>query len=157
MFFTDPVAAFSNVRGALKRGAVLSFACWQPLTSNEWMLVPGMAAVSVLGTLPEMPAPDAPGPFSLGDPERTRGLLESAGFHDIDIAGHEDLMGTPEDRIPVAVESALKVGAVQRMLEDADAGTVDRVRAAIDDAMRSRLQHGEIKLSRSVFLVRAGA
>jgi SAM-dependent methyltransferase len=157
MFFADPVAAFTNVHEALKPGAALSFACWQPVTSNEWMLVPALAAVSVLGTLPEMPAPDAPGPFSLCDPDRTRKLLESAGFHEVDIVGHSDMLSMPEETIPFWVDSALKVGAVQRMLEDKDGETVERVRAAIDRELRSRLKDGELGLSRSVFLVRAQA
>jgi len=155
MFFADPVTAFANVHNALKPGAVLSFACWQPVTSNEWMLIPAMAAVSVLGVMPEMPAPDAPGPFSLSDPDRTRKLLESGGFHDVDISGHSDMMRMSEDAIPWWVDSALKVGVAQRMLEDKDSETVERVRAAIDRDLRSRVQDGELALSRSAFLVRA--
>lgn len=157
MFFADPVAAFANVHDALKPGGVLSFACWQAVTSNEWMLVPAIAAVSALGAAPEMPAPDAPGPFSLCDTDRTRAILEKAGFTGVDIKNHSDVMSMPEDTIPVWVDSALRVGMVQRMLEGADAGTTERVRAAIDEAMRSRLQHGEAVLSRSVFLVTAHA
>lgn len=157
MFFADPVAAFTNVHDALKPGAALSFVCWQPVTSNEWMLVPAMAAVSVLGTMPEMPAPDAPGPFSLADPDRVRNILGSAGFRDVDIADHSDVMRMPEEQIPSWVESALGVGAVQRMIEGADSETVERVRVAIDEAMRSRLQDGEVPLSRAILLVRADA
>ncbi|HVA73335.1 MAG TPA: methyltransferase domain-containing protein [Acidimicrobiales bacterium] len=157
MFYADPVAAFTNVHDALKPGAVMSFACWQAVTSNEWMLVPAMAAVSVLGTMPEMPGPDAPGPFSLSDADRTRKILESAGFHDIDISDHSDQMSVPEDRIPPWSDSALRVGAVQRMLDGAGSETVEQVRAAIDEAMRSRLQDGEVAFSRSIFLVRAEA
>lgn len=157
MFFADPVRAFTNVKRALKPGGRLSFACWQAVTSNEWMLLPGMAAVSVLGAMPEMPAPDAPGPFSLADPDRTRKILESAGFHGVDIAAKEDMMSTPEERIPTFVDSALRVGAVQRMLQDADPDTFERVRSAIDDAVRSKMQDGQVLLSRAIFLVRADA
>lgn len=150
MFFADPVAAFTNIHGALKPGATLSFACWQPVTSNEWMLVPAMAAVSVLGTMPETPAPGAPGPFSLADPDRTRTILGSAGFLDVDILGHSDVLSLPADIIPAWVDSALQVGAVQRMLEDKDHDTGERVRAAIDDAMRSRMQAaGSLSAGRS--------
>ena len=157
MFFADPVAAFTNVHRSLKPPAVLSFACWQPVTSNEWMLVPAQAAASVLGTPPEMPAPDAPGPFSLSDPNRIQRILASAGFHQVDINGHDDLVRTRAEGIPEAAASALRVGAVQRMLEKADAGTVARVRAAIEEAMRTRLRDGEVALTRSIFLVRAVA
>lgn len=157
MFFADPVAAFGNVHGALKPGGVLSFACWQAVTSNEWMLVPAMAAVSVLGTLPEMPGPDAPGPFSLADADRTRKILESAGFHDVDIAGHSDTMRMPEETVASWAESTMKVGAVQRMLEDKDAETAERVRVAINEELSSRVRDGELALRRAYFLVRAVA
>ena len=157
MFFADPVAAFTNVHRSLKPDAVLSFVCWQPMTSNEWMFVPAQAAVSVLGTPPEMPSPDAPGPFSLSDPDRIKRILGSAGFHHVEIDAHDDLMCTPAEGIPEAAASALRVGAVQRMLENADPETGERVRAAIEEAMRARLQDGEVALTRSILLVRAEA
>jgi SAM-dependent methyltransferase len=157
MFFADPVAAFTNVHRSVKPGSVISFACWQPVTSNEWMSVPAEAAVSVLGSPPELPAAGAPGPFSLSDRDRVGGILVSAGFHQVDIEAHDDLMRTPEARIPEAADAALRAGAVQRMLEGAGAETVERVRAAIEDAMRARLQDGETALTRGVFLVRANA
>jgi SAM-dependent methyltransferase len=155
MFFADPVAAFTNVRAALKTGGVLSFACWQPVAANEWMLLPALAAASALGTLPEAPPPDAPGPFSLGDPERTGAILASSGFHDVEIAGHADTLEVAEDQIPPWVEAALSVGAVQRMLEGAGDDDVRRIKAAIDEAMRSRLRSGIVELGRAFFLVRA--
>lgn len=157
MFFADPVAAFTNVHRSLKPGGRLSFVCWQPPTVNEWMSVPTLAAVAVLGTAPEMPAADAPGPFSLGDPDRVRGILDGAGFQDVDIKPHEDLLRTPEDAIPASADSALRVGAVQRMLEGADPEVVDQVRVAIEAAMLARLVDGEVALSRSILLVRATA
>jgi hypothetical protein len=94
MCFADPVPAFTNVARSLKPGGVLSFVCWQAVTSNDWMFVSAQAAVSVLGTVPEMPALDAPGPFSLTDQNRVRTILDSAGFHNIDIKAHDDLMRT---------------------------------------------------------------
>ncbi len=157
MFFADPVAAFTNVHRSLKPGAALSFACWQPVACNEWMLVPAQAAVSVLGTTPEMPAPDAPGPFSLSDRDRVERILDSAGFQNVDIKGHDDAIRTPAQAIPESADSALRMGAVQRMLEGADPAALERVRAAIEGAMQARLQDGELELTRSIFLVRAEA
>src|SRR5207302_1573289 len=80
MFFGDPVAAFTNLRRALRPGGRLAFVCWQNVFANEWMLVPGAAAASVTGSLPQMPEPDAPGPFSLAEPDRVRSILGAAGF-----------------------------------------------------------------------------
>jgi SAM-dependent methyltransferase len=157
MFFADPPAAFANVHRCLKPGAVLSFVCWQPVTSNEWMFVPAQAAVSVLGTPPDLPAPDAPGPFSLSDKDRVTRVVGSAGFHSIDIKAHDDLIRTPAEDISEFADSALRIGAVQRMLEHADPNTIDRVRAAIEEALRARLRDGEVALTRAIFLVRAVA
>jgi ubiquinone/menaquinone biosynthesis C-methylase UbiE len=40
MFFTDPVAAFTNLARALRPGGRLGFVCWQDAGVNDWMLVP---------------------------------------------------------------------------------------------------------------------
>lgn len=157
MFFSDPAAAFKNVRASLKAGAPLSFVCWQPLLANDWMLVPAEAAVAVLGVLPEMPAPDAPGPFSLSAPERVYHVLDEAGFRDIDIVAHDDVLVIPESGISDMADSALQVGAVKRMLEAADPEAVELVRQAIKDAFESRLVNGEVALSRAFLLVHARA
>ena len=129
--------------------------CWQAVTSNDWMFVSAQAAVSVLGTVPEMPAPDAPGPFSLSDQNRVRTILDSAGFHNIDITAHDDLTRMRAECIAESADSALRVGAAQRMLVGVDPETTQRVRAAIEEAMRARLRDGEVALTRSLFLVRA--
>ena len=79
MFFDDPVAAFTNLRRHVTDTGRLAFTCWQPLGSNEWAMVPVLAALPHIG-VPEAPAPDAPGPFAFGDPDRIRTVLGSAGW-----------------------------------------------------------------------------
>src|SRR2546427_6919777 len=79
MFFADPVAAFANLRAALRPGGRLAFVCWQALPENPWLFVPLRAAAQHL-TLPPPPAPDAPGPFAFAAPNRVRGILPRAGF-----------------------------------------------------------------------------
>ena len=41
MFFDDPVAAFSNIATTLRPDSRLVFCCWQALTRNDWLLLPG--------------------------------------------------------------------------------------------------------------------
>jgi hypothetical protein len=86
IFFSDPVAAFANVRRALRPGAALSLVCWQGVSGNHWMLIPGAAVAGVTGTLPLMPGPDEPGPFSLADPARVRAVLGAAGFGSVAVS-----------------------------------------------------------------------
>jgi hypothetical protein len=46
--------------------------------------------------LPPQPAhdPDAPGPFAFANPERAPGILERAGFGEIDIMAHDEQVGS---------------------------------------------------------------
>jgi SAM-dependent methyltransferase len=83
MFFADPVEAFGNIARALVPGGRLALLVWQPPSANEWFseIVTTFAA----GRSLPAPPPEAPGPFSLADPQRTRGILEQAGFTDVEI------------------------------------------------------------------------
>ena len=85
MFFEDPVAAFANIRGHLKRGARLAFACWQPVSRNTWHPGPVVAPFVAASPAPASASADtAPGPFAFGDPGYVRGILQEAGFMGID-------------------------------------------------------------------------
>ena len=97
MFFADPVAAFANVRRALRpgrRGSRSPAGSRWPRTRGS--ACPRSAALEHVPPPPALPA-DAPGPFALADPDRTRLLLRDAGWHDIDVAPHETtlLLGGP--------------------------------------------------------------
>jgi SAM-dependent methyltransferase len=95
MFFGDPVAAFTNVARALRRGGRLVLLTWQGLEGNEWIreLSTAMAAGR------ELPIPQAtgPGPFSLSDPQRVRAVLSAAGFTDIQLEPRSDAMWFGDD------------------------------------------------------------
>jgi SAM-dependent methyltransferase len=67
MFFADPDAAFANIRRALRPGGRLVGLIWQRYEDNEWATALNVSRA----------------PFSLGDPEATRKLLERAGFRDV--------------------------------------------------------------------------
>jgi SAM-dependent methyltransferase len=153
MFFADPVAAFANVRSSLRPGGGLSFVCWQGVFDNEWMLIPGAAVASVLGSEPPMPAPQEPGPFSLSDPARVRAVLDAAGFGSVVVTPNADQIVISEERIPEVASTRLRTGRVRVMLQDADERTRGRALAAIEDAMRARLQDGQVRFSRGVLLV----
>ena len=157
MFFADPVAAFGNVRRALRPGAALSFACWQSVFDNEWMLIPGAAVATVTGSLPPMPGPAEPGPFSLADPGRVRDVLDAAGFGSVVVTPHADQIVISEARIPEAALASSRVGGVREALRDADEQTRALALAAIEEALYARLQDGEVRASRGVLLVTGSA
>jgi SAM-dependent methyltransferase len=80
MFFGDRVAALANVGRALRPGGHLVLLTWQPLDANEWI----RELSTALAAGREIPAPpsDAPGPFSLADPDVIRSVLAGAGYVD---------------------------------------------------------------------------
>jgi SAM-dependent methyltransferase len=131
MFFTDPIAAFSNIRRSLKPNGRLAFVCWRTLEENLLDMLPLQAAS---GHLPPQPAhdPDAPGPFAFAHPERVHGILERAGFREIEITAHDELVGSGDLDSMLAVCS--KVGALGKILRENP-----ELRAATLPAVRSAL------------------
>jgi SAM-dependent methyltransferase len=135
MFFADPVVAFRRIRGALRPSGRLSFVCWQPLDQNPWAALPFDAAARALGR-PEPSPPDAPGPFSFGDPERVRGILETAGFRGV-AAGSvaREVSFGPASTLDQAAAAIVRLGPVSRLLADRDETTRARAIAAIREVI----------------------
>jgi SAM-dependent methyltransferase len=82
MFFDEPLAAFGAIRAGLRPGGRFVFACWQGVEQNPWHT--GTALRSFVPP-PRLPAPGKSpvGPFSLGDDEYVRDILNGAGFGDV--------------------------------------------------------------------------
>lgn len=79
MFYADPVAAFANVRRALRPGGRLAFLCMTALAGTDIGRVFGAMAPY----LPQPTGPDGTGPTSFADPARTTAVLTEAGFEDV--------------------------------------------------------------------------
>ena len=79
MFFADPVAAFRNLRRALKPTGRLVFLAWRTPQENPWGHVPLRAAAPFLPPMPR-PGPEDPGQYSFGDRARVERILKEAGF-----------------------------------------------------------------------------
>jgi SAM-dependent methyltransferase len=136
MFFDDPVAAFANLRGALRPGGRLTFVCWQARERNPWMTVPALAAMRHVAFPPPPPA-DAPGPFAFADVERVRGILDDAGFSEVDCSGLETALRVGGGSLDDAVELMVSVGPVGAALREAKA--TDTQRARVIEAVREAL------------------
>ncbi len=84
MFFEDPIAAFTNIRSAMRASARLAFCCWQPRAVNPFMTVPAIAALELLPAPPEVP-PRTPGPFAFEEADYVTEILTRAGFESISV------------------------------------------------------------------------
>jgi hypothetical protein len=131
MFFSDPAAAFINFRRSLKPNGRLAFVCWRALEENPLDVVPLRAASAHLPPQPTRD-PDAPGPFAFANPDRVRGILERAGFGEIDITAHDEQVGSGDLDAMLAVCS--RVGALGKILRENPelrATTLPAVRSAL--------------------------
>jgi SAM-dependent methyltransferase len=134
MFFDDPVVAFANLARATSPNGRLLFVCWQEMFANEWIAVPAMAIVAHV-EIPELPEPGAPGPFALADAQRTRGLLESAGWSEVTVEAHTEGMRMGRDAEDV-VAFMLSDEMGRRLVEGKDPETVQAGAEAAIEALR---------------------
>jgi SAM-dependent methyltransferase len=115
MFFADPLAAFVNIRRSLRPNGRLAFVCWRTLEENELDMLPLKAASPYL---PPLPAHDplTPGPFAFADESRVRKILQDAGFGEIEISDHDELVGSGDLDAMLAV--CTQVGALGKILRE---------------------------------------
>ena len=118
MFFVEPVAAFTNLRSALRPGGRVCFVCWQRADQNPWVSVPMAAAMQFLP--PSEPEdPRAPGPFAFGDADYVSDILAQAGFDDVQTTPLERQLSLGRD-VTTAAEFITRIGPVSRVLVDMD-------------------------------------
>jgi SAM-dependent methyltransferase len=160
MFFSDPVAAFVNLRHALAPGGRLGFACWQSLDDNPWCALPLMAALPVLdppppAPPPPAPVPHAPGPFAFADPRHVRRVLAAAGYARIELSSHRAPVVLSEAGLDPAVDFALRVGPVARLVAERSDAIRDIIRQRLRSALASATTGRTVALDGAVWLVSA--
>jgi SAM-dependent methyltransferase len=130
MFFGDPKAAFTNIARATRPDGRLVLLTWQRFERNEF--ISAFRAALAAGRELPAPPPDAPGPFSLSDPDQVRGLLTSAGYVDVRLHGLCERMYFGRD-----VDDAFEFVSRQHagMVKDLDADT----RARAFDSLRANM------------------
>jgi SAM-dependent methyltransferase len=156
MFFADPVAAFANIRKAIKPGGRLLFATWRAVQDNEWTRVPLDAALSA-GLPAEGPArPEDPGPFCFADPKRVRLVLTAAGFGEPEISEASFMLDIAAGGgLEAAVQQAMTIGSAAALLRKQPENLIAAARANIEKALRSYERGGTVALSSAIWLVEA--
>jgi SAM-dependent methyltransferase len=153
MFFADPVAAFANIADGLRPSCRLVFVCWQNLADNEWIVVLGAAAARHVAR-PPLADPTAPGPFSLGEPDRIAAVLRAAGLRDVTI----EPIAAPRWMGPDVVDTVAfltSTGIWNSLLGEADPPTLARVREAVAAALEPYVTPDGLLLGSRAWLVTA--
>jgi SAM-dependent methyltransferase len=153
MFFADPVAAFSNVRRALKPGGRLLLAVFRRGNDNPWATA-SIAAISHLVPPPVPPSPEEPGQFSWGDPARVRRILGGAGFRDV-VLTPLDLPITVGANASEAAAFAMFIGQGARLLAGQPEATRDAARSAFETFFRRHESPDGVSLAGGLWLVSA--
>jgi SAM-dependent methyltransferase len=154
MFFDDPVAAFGNIRAATGDAGRLSVVVWQAAAANEWVLTAVAAILPHVGP-PDLPPADAPGPFSLAEPDRIHSVLGAAGWVDVNVRPVETtvLLGTGDvDSVVRQYEDDL-LGRL--MLAKAEEDARGAARAALREALEPRMSAEGLRLGAAAWVVTA--
>lgn len=156
MFFADPVAAFANLRRALRPDGRLGFVCWRALGENPWMRVPMQAAAQLLPM--SKPNPSAPGPFSLADEGHLRAVLEGAGFADVALGAWDHAMNMGGGgSLDETAEFLLHIGPAAAALREAQAD--EALRRQVFEAVRAAIapfeKEGGVYMPGAVWVVTA--
>lgn len=126
MFFTDPVAAFTNLGRALRPGARLVMLVWQRRDRNEW----ATAIDEALSADSPAPSETALNPFSLADPTTAHEILAAAGFSNVQLADVREPVYYGPD-VDNAYAAVLELWNVETRLADLDAITADRTHSRL--------------------------
>jgi len=153
MFFADPVAAFRNIRRAMKPAGRLVFLCWRTPAENPWAAVPMRAAQPFLPPM-ERPGPEDPGQYSFGDRHRVERILTEAGFANLSIEPIDQMLNQGRD-VPDVLERIGDFGPLARAFKDVPPEQVAKAKAAIGEALKPHATPDGVKLAGACWLVRA--
>lgn len=150
MFFGDRPAAFANLAQALRPGGRLVLLSWQPVARNEW-IQRILGALAAGRDLP-VPPPDAPGPFSLSDPEVVRTVLGRTGYVDVALS---DLTEPMYFGPTAAQATAFMLGLNEWMLRDLDEARRRQAEEALAAVMAGAEGRDGVELGSATWLVTA--
>ena len=155
MFFADPVAAFRNLRRALKPQGRLAFIAWRTPQENPWGTVPTRAAQPFLPPQPR-PGPEDPGQFAFGDRARVERILGDAGFSALrfEPIDRQIWMG---DSVAEVVAGAGRFGPLARAFAGAEPTAIEKAKQAIADVLAPHQGPDGVRLPGACWLVRAHA
>ncbi len=155
MFFADPVAAFQNLSTGMSGEGRVCFACWRPFLENDWFVVP-MSAASKFLPPTEPVDPRAPGPFAFSDKDYVAGILETAGYRNIEIDPVDEVLaiGDTSD-IEQAIDFYVKVGPLARVIAELEEPKRTDALNAVREILQPHMTDQGLRLKSACWLVKA--
>ena len=157
MFFSDPLAAFANIRRAMKPEGRLALAVFREPGENSWPNAP-LDAVRHLLPPPTPAVRDGPGMFSWADPARVHRILRDAGFGAVSLKPVDleyQLAGA--GGAAEAAEFALLFGPLTRILPGLPIEQREAVRSALEAFFESHVTPHGVALPAAFWVVQARA
>jgi hypothetical protein len=151
MFFSDPVAAFANLRRAARDGARLQVIVWRGAADNPFMITAERAAAPLLPNLPER-KPDAPGQFALANDRRVHAILDAGGWSEVEIRPLDISCAMPASALVTYVS---RMGPVGTALQETDEATRTRVVDAVLPAFDPFVRGDEVRFAAACWMVDA--
>ena len=158
MFFQNIVFALKNAHKALKPGGKLCMIVWRTIDDNPcW----GMAKDISLRHLPppgDGAATCGPGPFALASEETTRGMMNAAGFSNIELFHRNDAKVSIGNTLDEAIDFQLMVGPSGEIIREAGDLGQEKLPELVDDmknTMSEYAKDGGVILDSSTWLIMA--
>ena len=150
IFDPDGEAAASRIRGFLEPGARMAISSWGPPDRVPFLAIPMRTAMQRLEVPP--PPPGTPGPLSRPTPDALGGLLNVAGFTDVEV---EEAHVTFEWQSPEEFTAFIKEIAppINAIIDPHPQEVQDETWAAITDATRqAAADDGAVRFSNLALL-----
>jgi SAM-dependent methyltransferase len=144
MAFHDPVATFSNFRRMMRPSGRLAFVCWRSLDQNELDFLPLQAA--------GLEAQLDPAPFSFADSGYIRTTLQAAGFRQVTIQAHDEMVSSGDLEAMIVV--LLSVGALGKIIRE-NPHKRTAAELCVRAALAARGNRGAVALNAATWVVTA--
>ena len=154
MFFSDPYAAFSNLRKGLVEFGKITFLCWQSLSENEWINCTNDALEAFMPEGVEPPDPKSPGGFAFADKEYVYDILNKSNFDNIEFQSLNAKfnMGNSIDEL---MNLHLNIGPLSMLLSNLDEVEGKKATNAVRKSLESKMEETRLQLSAAAWLVEA--
>jgi len=150
MFYDDPPVAFRNLANWLAPRGRFAFAAWDRPVNNPWFSLVREVVADIID-LPPLD-PDAPGPFRYGVADTLLGLLNHAGFADLDVRDWrgELAVGGGLSAAEAATVSLTSFSSFGELLAKAGEEAVARAHEAVTERYSKFERNGIVRLNASV-------